>query len=76
MAAGFSAIAYVVIALFVSILFYAIVKLAHRHEVLIACTILLAFFFMFNALGNYYSRTLPVHSLNRESCSLLRDGEA
>ncbi len=56
MAAGFSAIAYVVIALFVSILFYAIVKLAHRHEVLIACTILLAFFFMFNALGNYYSR--------------------
>lgn len=56
MAAGFSSVVNVGIALFVSILFYAIVKLAHRHEVLIACTILLAFFFMFNALGNYYSR--------------------
>ena len=56
MAAGFSAIAYVVIALFLSILFYAIVKLSHRHEVLLACMSLIALFFVYNAFGNYYSR--------------------
>ncbi|MBR5973532.1 MAG: CvpA family protein [Paludibacteraceae bacterium] len=58
MAAGFSAIAYVVIALFLSILFYAIVKLSHRHEVLVICVTLLALFFVYNALlSNYYNRT-------------------
>jgi len=58
MAAAFSSVVNVGAALFMSILFYAIVKLSHRHEVLVICVTLLALFFVYNALlSNYYSRT-------------------